>query len=251
MLRQDASAISSDRNGSDMNPANPTSNATPREASRSGGVDIQRELNKLEEMILDSPRVFLTRRTLVDEEQLLDQLDLIRLNLPTAFQEAAETLRHKEEVLSEAEQYAQEIIEAAERRAVQILDEMNLVRQAELEIQQIRQQVQQECEAAQEQTLAEIERMRRQVQQEVEEMRRMAIAECEEIQSGADSYADGVLRDMEQQLGEMMRIVRNGRQQLQPEATPMRSRDPEPPSSSNSATRSTQATRPSEQRLKK
>lgn len=235
-----------------MNPGNTSSNVTPREASRVGGVDIQRELNKLEEMILDSPRVILTRRTLVDEEQLLDQLDLIRLNLPSAFQEATETVRHKEEVLLEAEQYAQEIIEAAERRAAQILDEMNLVRQAELEIQQMRQRVQQECEVAQEQTLAEIERMRRQVQQEVEEMRRMAIAECEEIQAGADNYADRVLRDMEQQLGEMMRIIRNGRQQLHPESSPGRSREPESlTSSSNATVRPTPATRPSDRSNKK
>ncbi|WAL60957.1 hypothetical protein [Thermocoleostomius sinensis] len=185
------------------------------EATRTGGIDIQQELNKLEELILDSPRIPLSRRTLVDEEQLLDQLDLVRLNLPSAFQEATEILLHKEEVLLEAEQYAQEIIADAERRAAQILDEMGLVRQAELEAQHIRQQVQQDCEQMQQQTLIEIEQIRRQAQQDLEEMHRMAIAECEEIQRGADEYADSVLQDMEQQLAEMMRVVRNGRQQIQ------------------------------------
>lgn len=220
MLRQDASAINSDRNGADTNAGTPPHQASLREAPRVGGVDIQQELNKLEEMILDSPRLFLTRRTMVDEEQLLDQLDLIRLNLPTAFQDAAEVIRHKEEILLEAEQYAQEIIETAERRAAQILDEMNLLRQAELEIEQMRQRVQQECEEAQERTLSDIERMRRQMQQEMEEVRQMAIAEAEDIQAGADNYADRVLRDMEQQLGDMLRIVRNGRQQLGVDASP-------------------------------
>ena len=226
MLRQDASAISSDRNGT-PNTVGATSNSAPRDTPRLGGGDIQRELNKLEEMILDSPRIFLTRRTVIDEEQLLDQLDLIRLNLPSAFQEATEIVRNKEEILLEAEQYAQEIIEAAERRAAQILDEMNLMRQVELEIQQIRQQVQQECEAAQAQTLAEIERMRLQAQQETEELRRRAIAESQEIQAGADAYADRVLRDMEHQLTEMIRIVRNGRQQLDVEQPAPRSRESE------------------------
>jgi type II secretory pathway predicted ATPase ExeA len=45
----------------------------------------------------------------------------------------------------------------------------------------------------------------------------MAIAECEEIQAGADEYADRSLQDLEMRLTEMLRIVRNGRQQLQPE----------------------------------
>lgn len=165
-------------------------------------------------MILDSPRIPLSRRTLIDEEQLLDQLDLVRLNLPAAFQEATEIILHKEEVLLEAEQYAQEIIADAEQRAAQILDQMGLVQQAEMEAQRIRQQVQLECEDLQQQVLSDIDQMRRRAQQDLEDMQRMAIAECEQIQRGADEYADGVLQDMEQQLAEMMRIVRNGRQQL-------------------------------------
>ncbi|MEO1146828.1 MAG: ATP synthase F0 subunit B [Cyanobacteria bacterium J06638_22] len=186
------------------------------EAARVGRVDIQRELEKLEDMILDSPR--LLNRTLVNEDQLLGQLEIVQLNLPSSFEEAKKVLQEKEEILQEAEQYAQDIIEAAERRAAQILDEMGLIRQAEMEIKQIRQRMQQECDEAQEQTLLEIERMRRQAQQEVEEMRQRALAECAEIQAGADTYADRVLSDLELQFSDMVRVVRNGRQRLQPQA---------------------------------
>ncbi|MEO1208971.1 MAG: ATP synthase F0 subunit B [Cyanobacteria bacterium J06638_20] len=185
------------------------------EAARVGRVDIQRELEKLEDMILDSPR--LLNRTLVNEDQLLGQLEIVQLNLPSSFEEAKKVLQEKEEILQEAEQYAQDIIEAAERRAVQILDEMGLIRQAEMEIKQVRQRMQQECDEAQEQTLLEIERMRRQAQQEVEEMRQRALAECSEIQAGADMYADRVLSDLELQFSDMVRVVRNGRQRLQPQ----------------------------------
>ena len=178
-------------------------------------MDIQQELNKLEDILLDSPRLPLSRWTLIDEEQFLEQLDLVRLQLPAAFQEAQDVIHSKDDILAEAQSYAQSIVEAAERRAEEILDEMGLIRQAELEARQIRQQIQQECESMHDQTMREVDQIRRQVQQEVEEMRMMAIAECEEIQHGADEYADRVLRDMEQQFAEMMRIVRNGRQQLQ------------------------------------
>lgn len=166
-------------------------------------------------MILDAPRIPLTRRTMIDEELLLDQLDLVRVSLPEAFQEAQEIVRQKDEIFLQAEQYAQEIIEAAERRAAQVLNESGVMRQAEMEAQQLRQRVQQECDAVQQQTISEIERTRLQAQQDLEAMRRTAIEECEEIQIGADSYADRVLRDMESHVSDIMRIVRNGRQQLQ------------------------------------
>jgi len=182
-------------------------------------------LNRLEEIILDSPRIPLSRRTLIDEELMLEQLDLVRLSLPEAFHQAEEIVRHKEEILIQTEQYAQEIVDQAERRAAQIMNEMGILRKAEMEAQQLRQRVQQECEAAREQTITDIERMRRQAQQELEQLRQMAIAECEEIQAGADEYADRVLREMELQLAEMMRVVRNGRQQLQAESPVARPRE--------------------------
>ena len=207
MLRQDSTRISPD--GDEPN--------TQDELSQRGaaGVDIQRELNRLEEMVLDSPRIPLTGRTLVDEEQLLEQLDLIRLNLPNAFEEAEAIIREKEELLLAAEQYAHQIIEKAEQRAAQIVDETGIVRQAKQEAQQLWQMVQQECQAAQEQTLAEIERMHREGQQDLENIRAKAIAEAEAIQTGADDYAQKVLSNIDQQLNDMLRIIRNGRQQLQ------------------------------------
>ncbi|MGF1493977.1 MAG: ATP synthase F0 subunit B [Microcoleaceae cyanobacterium] len=186
----------------------------PTPISGSPGVDVQRELNRLEEMILDSPRIPLTRRTLIDEEQMLDQLDLIRLNLPSAFQEADIIVRHKDEILQEAEEYAQEILEAAEHRATQILNELGIIQQAQAEANQIRQQVQVDCESLQQQTLSEIDQVRYQAQQEIDEMRSHTLAECQEIQNGADDYADHVLDNIELQLNEMLRVNRNGREHL-------------------------------------
>ncbi|MGE5660256.1 MAG: DivIVA domain-containing protein [Actinomycetota bacterium] len=215
MLRQqDSSRIEPDSNGRSTDSESLSGGTSYGDAGRTPSVDIQQELNRLEEIILDSPRIPLTRRTLVDEEQLLEQLDLVRLNLPLAFQEAEIIIRHKDEILQEAELYAQEILDSAEQRASEILNEMGLIQQAKVEADQLRQQVQLDCEAIQQATIAEIEQIRYQAQQELEEMRARAIAECEEIQNGADDYADRVLSNIEQQLGDMLRVIRNGRQQL-------------------------------------
>jgi ABC-type transporter Mla subunit MlaD len=174
---------------------------------------------------LDSLKLPLTRRTLVDEEQLLSQLLRVERSIPETVQAAERILRTKEEILARANDYAQELIKSAEQRAAQIADEVRIVQQAEMEAQQIRQQLQEETEALRQRNFAEVERIRRQTQQELEEMRRAALAECEQIQAGADTYADRVLTDMERQLSEMLRVIHNGRQHLRG-ATPQQ-RPPE------------------------
>ncbi len=217
------------QNSARLGPDGDQSNNPDQSQHRTAGVDIQRELNRLEETILDSPRIPLTRRTLVDEEQLLEQLDVVRLNLPPAFEEAEAIVRQKDEILQEAENYAQQIVEAAEQRAAQLLDETGIVRQAKIEAQQLWQMVQQECEAAQEQALAEIERMHREAQQELEEMRAKAIAEADAIVDGADDYAARVLNNLEQQLNDMLKVIRNGRASLQQDESPAAGNKKMPP----------------------
>ncbi|MBA3922956.1 MAG: DivIVA domain-containing protein [Nostocaceae cyanobacterium] len=210
MLRPNSSSIEPDETGYNHTPP---SSEIPTE---SPGVDIQQELSLLEEMILDSPRLPLFRRTLVDEEKLLDQLDVVRLHLPTAFAEAAEIAQQREEILLQAEDYGQQLVDAAAAKAAQILNETGIIQEAERAAKLMHQQVQQECQQLREETLAEIERIQRTSMQELEEMQRIALADAQQIQDGADDYADRVLGNIEQQLNDMLRVIRNGRQQLEP-----------------------------------
>ncbi|MBE9157295.1 hypothetical protein IQ265_10740 [Nodosilinea sp. LEGE 06152] len=181
-----------------------------------GDIDIQQDLNKLEEIILASPRVPFSGRTLVDEDQLLDQLDAIRLNLPPAFRQAVQVLQQRNALLAEAESYAQELIAAAEQQAAQMLDELGIVRQAEQMAQQIKTQAQQDCDGLRTQVMGDIEQMQIQAQREWESLRQKALAEQDMIQQEADVYADQVLSNVEQQLSQMLRIIQNGRSHLQP-----------------------------------
>ena len=218
MLRSEPSSIEPNQNGSHLTPEEFT--------EESGSLEIQQELNHLEEIILANPRIPLIRRTLVDEERLLEQLDYIRLSLPAAFQEAAAIIAQKEEILLQAEEYGQQIVDAAQAKRAQILDESDIIRQAEREAAELRRQVAQESEAMLQETLAEIDQRRRQCQQELEQMQQRAIAEAEAIEQGADNYADSVLENIEQHLSDMLRIIRNGRQQLHPDAPPQRNSTP-------------------------
>lgn len=189
-----------------------------------GDVDIQQELNKLEELILGSPRVPFSGRTLVDEDQLLDQLDAIRLNLPPAFRQAVQVLQQRDNLIAEADRYAQELIHAAEQQATQILDEMGIVQQAEQIARQVQAQVQAECDQLRASVRAEVDQMKRKSQQEWEAQRQSALQEQATIQQEADAYADQVLFQVEQQLAQMLQIIQNGRSQLQPSPLPMAKR---------------------------
>jgi F0F1-type ATP synthase membrane subunit b/b' len=177
-------------------------------------LDIEEELNRLEDIILESPRLPILGHTLVDEEQLLKQLDLIRVNLPDAFRHAVEIMKRRRDIIKQAEVYAQEIIESAQKRANKIADRLEIIQQAQQEALQIKQQVQDECDEIRQQTILEIQEIQTNAQLEAEKLRQQVLMECEEIQVGADEYAGGVLDNLEQQLSLTLKVIRNGRQQL-------------------------------------
>ena len=200
-----------------------------------GDIDIQQALNKLEEIILASPRIPFTGRTLIDEDQLLDQLDAIRLNLPPAFRQAVQVLQQRQDLIADAEQYVENLLATAERQSAQILDELGILRQAEEMAQQLKAQTQADCDQLRNQVVAELQRMQQQAQQEWQVQHQEALAEQSMIQEEADAYADRVLSQVEQQLSQMLRIIQNGRNQLQP--GPVSPRDPSPPGQSESPPR--------------
>ncbi len=181
---------------------------------RGASFDIQSELDRLQEMILESFHIPVTRWTIIDEDKLLEQVEFIGTKIPEAIKQALGVLEQQQKIIGDAEAYAQQIIEQAQQEAAHILDESGIIQQAQHEANQIRQQVQMECEAIQGQTMAEIEQLRQVTTEEMQQLRQNSLAEAQQIQEGADDYADAVLTRLEQELGEMLGVVRNGRQQL-------------------------------------
>ena len=166
--------------------------------------NIEIGLNNLRETILAGVNVPLTELTVLDKDLLLEQLNQIEANLPTDFATAVEIANHKKQIVSEAEAYACLIIKSAREKVSQILHESAIVRQAELDGAKIRLKTERECEELKQTTKEEVDRLRQ-----------VAIAECQEIQMDADSYADNVLKDIQQQLQEMLEIIHNGRKLLE------------------------------------
>ncbi len=206
-----------------QNNANMSNNTPPPPQVEEMGFDLTGELDRLEDLILSGVRIPFISKTLLIEEILLNQLDLIRINLPDCVEQATQILKQRQKILMDAQNYAQKIVENAQRKANQLLDESRIVQQAESQAYQIRRQVQLDCENLQQKTVAEVEQIRQKIQQDAIAIRQQAITEAEDIQNEADVYADQVLARLEGDLGEILRIVSNGRQQVyQQKLTPSR-----------------------------
>lgn len=169
--------------------------------------DLQRELDEVERLILQSHHVPLTNITIVNEARLLAQLDRVFENLPAAIVEAKAIARSREEILQQADAYARDLIQRAERQAEQILDETGIVQRAQQDARQIHEHNNIECEQLRQQTL-----------QDIRQMRQQALDECRDLQAQAQDYAAAVLTDLEGRLGGMLQVIRNGHTSLHPQS---------------------------------
>lgn len=178
-------------------------------------------LDLLEEKILDSPRVPLTGKTMVNEEELLETIDTLRLSLPEVIATAQEIIHYKERIIKEAQQQVQQILAEANQRAYQVANELGIIDRAEQEARQLRHIALAECEQLRQQTSIEIDRLRSYHIQEMERMRENVRNECQHIQAGADEYADRVLHNLEDGLTDVLQTIQRGRQRLNTDYDPV------------------------------
>lgn len=102
-------------------------------------------IDELEDLICTGARVPLTAKALVDQEQCLDTLEVLRANWPWEMLEAQRILSQEGEVLERAEVEAEEIRQRAERQAAVILDQSQLVKMAEVRAQEVLEAAEQEA----------------------------------------------------------------------------------------------------------
>lgn len=181
------------------------------------GSDLQRQLESLENTILDGVKVPLSDLIIVDGAIILDSVDAIKESLPTSLAIAVQVLQQRQQIIQRAVNQANEIVESAEIKSDRIVQESTLLRRVELEANRIKFEAEQECQ-----------KMRREAYTEIEQWREMAALEYEEIQKDADEYAQRVLSDLETRLAQMMSVVNNGSQYLEPSASNLKPNNLEP-----------------------
>ncbi|ABB14871.1 hypothetical protein [Carboxydothermus hydrogenoformans] len=94
-------------------------------------MDILKILEELEDKIIDSPKIPLTGKVLMDEEQLLMYIDKIRSILPDEISKAKGVLESRENLLAKAKIEAEEILERAKQQGEKWLSESEMLKIAE------------------------------------------------------------------------------------------------------------------------
>ena len=104
----------------------------------------------------------------------------------------------------EAQQRAEKIVADAQAEANRLLSESDLLRA-----------VQREAEKIKEQVITDCEEIKRKAMDEAENVRIQANDEATRIKDGATVYAEQVLTNLEQNLGQLQEVVKNGQLQLE------------------------------------
>jgi cell division septum initiation protein DivIVA len=150
-------------------------------------VDILYLLDQLEEVLGGGSRVPLTSRTLVDEQEVLDILDQIRVSIPDELKAARRLTQERDQVISDARAEADRILLDADAQAAERVNEHGLVRAAE-------------SRAA-----------------DIEER---ALRQAEDIRREADAYAYRVLQKLREQVGQVTQTVDRGLSELEGRVAP-------------------------------
>jgi vacuolar-type H+-ATPase subunit H len=149
----------------------------------SGSMDILYLLERLEEA-LTGPRIPMTNKTLVDDEECLAIIDQIRLSLPNEIRQARKVNSEREAVIGEAQARADQITRTAEAEARERAKDHYIVQEAQ----------------------AEADKLLDQAQQQADEIRREA-----------EAYAYRVFQDLDRRLDGLGAAVKQGLQALQPD----------------------------------
>jgi len=132
-------------------------------------------------LILNSPKVPLTNKIIIDEDRLIDLIDHIRQDLPSEFRHAQEICGQRDALMAEAQRESEGLRANAERDRMRMVSETEIYRQA---------------------------------QQEADRLIRDAHIQIHEQQQSADQYADEVLAELETKIGRALQTIKNGRSQL-------------------------------------
>ncbi len=144
-------------------------------------MDILDVLNELEEVIEESTKIPLVGKVMVDDELILDMVDHIRTSLPEEMRQAKAVAVEREKILEEARTEAQRIIKEAKEEIAKMAGENEIVKQA------------------QEQAYSVVEQTN---------------TVAREIKIGAYTYADDLLRQVEELLEKNLLQVKTGRAEL-------------------------------------
>ena len=150
-------------------------------------IDILHLIDRLEELIDHGWRLPLGSKVAIDEDAFLNIIDQMRITIPQEIKQAREVQREKDKYVAQAHEEARRILAQAREDAAKELDEHKLRQAAE---------------------------------SQAEAVLKHAQLEAAQIRAGADEYAEGRLRELEQYVDQLRMVIQNGIQALETRRAP-------------------------------
>ncbi len=147
-------------------------------------MDIQHLVDRLEQILGDSRRVPMTATLLVDEEQVFNVIDQLRVAIPDEVRRANRVESEKDRIMAQAQEEAARIRQLAKQEAEELIRRDSIVVSAHQRAENI------------------LERARR---------------DAETMRHEADVYVVDVLAKLEEDLLRSLSVVRNGLRKVQAE----------------------------------
>ncbi|HKM39339.1 MAG TPA: ATPase [bacterium] len=144
-------------------------------------MDIFDLLDQFEHMLEHAPRIPLTGRLVIGEDELIEFVEHLRQSLPDDIQQARWLTKERQRYLKEAEEEAKKIIELASSRANTLVDENKIKQDAK---------------------------------QKAQELLTEAQKAAGDVRAGANEYAEGVLGRLEEYLAAALTSIQQGREML-------------------------------------
>jgi vacuolar-type H+-ATPase subunit H len=147
-------------------------------------MDILHLVDRLEEVIKESPRFPFTALRWVDERRVWALIDQMRISIPDEVRKAQRTNRERDRILAQAREEAERVVQQAQVRASEMAADHIVAQAAEERATMIRERT----------------------EREIKEMR-----------NEADEYAFNVLCELEENLRRALQVVENGLRRIEME----------------------------------
>ena len=149
-------------------------------------------LDSIENLVVESRRMPLMNKSLIDESDLIHLVDELRRELPLELQKAERVMQERQEILDRANDEAAALIEKAKKYAAELVDKNEIVMQAEEKAKAIMQQTKEQEREIMEKTMANAKQLR----------------------DDADQYANQVFDHLIGNLGNALQVVQQAKDDL-------------------------------------
>lgn len=161
-------------------------------------MEILEVLDRLENIAASATKLPLTKRVVLNPQEIRELVGQVRNTLPADMNEAVQIIRYRDSIIAQAQADADRLRAGAQREAQEALSESQITKEARKKAEELKSAAQRQGRAI----LAEAQR------------------QAASHASGADAYAVDVLRRLERELDTLLETARHGLQYLETRLQP-------------------------------